>query len=164
MRTLTIAGSSLYMRIFLWVWPVDPVTLNICKIFWGTVLFPVAFCSFGWKMWGIPRVSYLYVGLAIVFGVLGAYVSAALFVIIAVGAAVIVRFKRSEEKDLLAESTGRAGATAEWIGERIFDHIFDFVDNARDSRVGERLAGFFSVAAAYYRSVKERSCLKVDVV
>ena len=174
MRSLTIAGNSLYMRIFLWAWPVNPATLNICKLFWGTILFPVAFCNFTWKIRGVPRISYLYAGLGVVFAIYGAYIGAALFLVAAIIIAVVayfVKFKqkdRLEQKDRLAITTGRASTVADWIANWIDEHIlnptFDLADNVHDSRVGEKLGGFFSIVRAYYRSLKERTCLKVEVV
>lgn len=54
MRTLTISKDSLYIRWFLWIWKANPEKLNICKLFWGTLLFPMAFLSTGNLVFFIP--------------------------------------------------------------------------------------------------------------
>lgn len=43
MSTLTISHKSLYIRLFLWVWQVNPDKLDICKLFWGTLFLPIGY-------------------------------------------------------------------------------------------------------------------------
>lgn len=42
MRTFTIPGNSLFMRIFAWMWELNLEKLNICKLGWGTLFLPLA--------------------------------------------------------------------------------------------------------------------------
>lgn len=72
MRTLTtISRGSLFLRLFLWGWEVNPEKLNICKLFWGTLLFPVAFLQSKKVYRFIPRVTFFYMTGAVLFAVLG---------------------------------------------------------------------------------------------
>ena len=42
MKTLSISKTSIYLKVFCWMWKTDIKKLNICKLFWGTLFFPFA--------------------------------------------------------------------------------------------------------------------------
>ena len=45
---VTISRKNWYMRFFIWAWDVEsPQTLNLCKLFWGTLFLPLFPLSFG---------------------------------------------------------------------------------------------------------------------
>lgn len=43
MKTIELDRNSLLLRFYSWLWEIDPKKANLCKLFWGIVLFPIGF-------------------------------------------------------------------------------------------------------------------------
>ena len=174
MRTLTILRSSLFLRFFLWGWEANPEKLNICKLFWGTFLFPVAFLQFKKAYRFIPRITFFYMIGAVLLAALGLWGAAVIWFVFGAGCAVcgyiIMRrsqsaAERREEKErALSEITGRGSAVGEWIFDHTLGLVLDLACDVADSRMGQRVDGFFAVIGEYARATKQRLCPLIRVV
>ena len=176
MRTLTISKNSLFLRFFLWVWETDPEKLNICKLFWGTILFPVAFLRFKDAYRFIPRITFFYMAGAVIFVALGKWAEAIVWVVLAVGSGVFgyaimrqrsqsITERREEKERALSNLTGRGTVVWEWIEDHTIGWLLDLAYgyHERDSRVGQHIGGFFGVISEYAHSAKQHLCLLVRV-
>ena len=162
------------MRFFLWVWEATPEKLNICKLFWGTILFPVAFLQFKKAYRFIPRITFFYMVGAVLFAALDLWGAAITWFVLGVGFSIggYVTMRRSqsaaerrEEKErALSEITGRGSAVGEWIFDHTLGLVLDLACDVADSRVGQRVGGFFAVIGEYARATKKRLCPLIRVV
>ena len=173
MRTLTISKNSLFLRFFLWVWETNPEKLNICKLFWGTILFPVAFMSSTKKAYRfIPRITFFYMAGAVIFAALDKWAEAIVWFVFAVafvffGYAISqsITERRAEKDRALSNLTGRGTVVWEWIEDHTIGWLLDLAYgyHERDSRVGQHIGGFFGVISEYAHSAKQHLCLLVRV-
>ncbi|MBI4095077.1 MAG: hypothetical protein HY435_02715 [Candidatus Liptonbacteria bacterium] len=174
MRTLTISRSSLFLRFFQWVWGVNPEKLNICKLFWGTLLFPVAFLQFKKAYRFIPRSAFFYVVGAVFSAALGLWKIAISYFLLGAGFAVVgyitmqrsrsVAERREEKERVLSRITGRGSVFGEWVFDHTIGLIFDIAYHASYSRAGQHVGGFFAVISEYVRAIKQRLCPLIRVV
>ncbi len=171
MGTLTIAKNSRFMRFFLWVWKVDPSTLNICKLFWGTLFFPI----------GLLRPTAARIGAGVNFFAAALNLATVAYRIteghfshITMINAIIIPInivcgmfclsigKMSRERKL-----GVVTSTST-IFDRLFDRFLgrpaDFISDVCGNVGESRVAGWMAVVVHYVHSVKERTCLSVRVV
>lgn len=181
---LTIKKNSLFVRIFMWGWNVEPDNLNICKLFWGTLFFPITLMHPGKKTYRyVSRLTTFYFAGGVIFTVLMAmnichvllaieyYLFAALFL--------VINYKEDNKKpkEELNEKLSRLTERGSGVVERIFDNsvvewilnhtlyaLFDFIDNVRSSGANRQIKGLFSMVAMYLRALKQKTCVNVKVV
>jgi hypothetical protein len=178
MSTLTISKNSLFMRFFLWAWDVDPANLNICKLFWGTVLFPFAFCT--WKMANrfFPKITILYLmggGSCMVafifFHRMGLLFAGSLWLLCALlsiifGKKVVASLDKKTAAAKAEQKLARVTASGSWVGEKFGDvlyYIVTFFTTAYETRPGQIMSNFFHVVCEYLRGLREQTCVRVKV-
>jgi len=172
--TLTISRNSLFLRLFLWVWEANPEKLNVCKLFWGTLFFPVAFLQFKRIYRFIPRITIFYMLGAVLLAALGLWISAIIWsfggVIFAIGGYVAMwrsqgaDDRRKEKEQALSKITGRVSVVVDWILDHTLGLVFDFADDVSCSMAGRRIGGFFGVIGEYIHATKQRLCPLIRVV
>ena len=181
MRTLTISKNSLYLRFFLWLWEANPEKLDICKLFWGTLFFPIALIQFKKVYRFIPRVTFFYMIGTVLFVALASWTVAIMWFVFAIGCAIygyitmwrkqrLIVFRpcmverRKEKEHVLSRVTRRGSVVMDWILEYTIGLAIDLAYDVVDSRAGQCIDGFFGVIAEYIRAAKKRSCIYVRVV
>lgn len=182
-----MARNSLYLRFFLWLWDADPQRLNLCKLFWGTLFFPLAFARWKLVCRFIPRITFVYLVYAVILAACGIWVNALVW---SIGCLLLVTAgyiyyqhkkrsttKREEKERMLSKITELGSRFAEWVaesmigawlGERVdwilentLGRLFDFIDNISDSAANWRKSGFPTIIGEYFKALKKRVCTVV---
>lgn len=177
MGTFTISEDSQFVRFFIWSWEADPKKLNICKIFWGTIFLPFAFFI---KLITIRVFHYFSLVPLILCATVIAYLVQGRWwgaVSITVLTLIIswqeyARYRRDLKLEPIKISfynkplekwTERGSRIGDWIFEHTLVRLFELIEISIDSKTGERLSGFISIATAYISAVKHRYCPEVRV-
>ncbi|MBI3589516.1 MAG: hypothetical protein HY093_03865 [Candidatus Liptonbacteria bacterium] len=155
------------------MWEADPEKLNICKLFWGTILFPLAFLRFRKVGHFIPRITLFFLvgaGLCAMLGLWAAtcacLIDGAIFTIIysiVVGIRQTVAERQVEKESTLSTITRRGSMIGQWISDHTIGPIFEIVWNAEHSQTGQKVGGFFAVIGEYVRPAKQRFCPLIRV-
>lgn len=164
MGSLTISSDSRFLRFFLWVWKADPATLNLCKLFWGTILLPLfpIVLLIRTDTHPLPKAAVFIV--CGVCGVISGVWWAAVLNFLA-GMSQIIEFLRQKfpQKSRFLSIISRY---LEWIVDNSLGRLIGFLGGVYYDKVepSRHITSFFSMCRLYLRSAKERVCPRIQVL
>ena len=170
MKKIRLSGNSRFVRLFVWWWEANPEQLNICKLFWGTLFFPIALCNFESAYRFVPRIAVFYAIGAPVFMLMGMWFAGFSWLIVAALFAALgyAESRQHQNAATRREAKSRRLAKAAEFGSRFGDKLGDTVvpvlARVFESRLFARADGFFAMIGGYMRALKARTCPQVEII